>query len=169
MARLPPSGLGSAVLPAALPVALAGRWADGGGLWERGIVSPSVCRPSRSGSQSAPLAPKPALTAHCSDCSAAAPSPAPLATRQAAHAAAALAKCACVPSLRRGVGGGRPAGSRERACPFLRDAPYCSRAHGWAAAAPRQTGPLHYDMPNNTAVKHSLNYDAERSGHLFPV
>lgn len=35
VARLPPSGLGSAALPAAL----ADRWAVGGGLWERGISS----------------------------------------------------------------------------------------------------------------------------------
>lgn len=47
VARLPPSGLGSAALPVALPVALVGRWAVGGGLWERGMVSVSQSvRPS---------------------------------------------------------------------------------------------------------------------------
>lgn len=74
VARLPPSGLGSAALPAAL----ADRWAVGGGLWERGISS---VRPSVGNSQSLVRATctGPHAGSDCSDCgncSAAAPSPA---------------------------------------------------------------------------------------------
>lgn len=83
VARLPPSGLGSAALPVALPVALAGRWAVGGGLWERGMVSvrqsvrPSVRREVEA--QSEPPAPDlaPAATAETAATAATAePSPA---------------------------------------------------------------------------------------------
>lgn len=91
VARLPPSGLGSAALPVALPVALPGRWAVGGGLWERGMVSVSQSvRPSRSrGSE--PPAPNlaPAATAETAATAAtAAPSPA-----QQTHLASGRPRC----------------------------------------------------------------------------
>lgn len=69
VARLPPSGLGSAALPVALPVALPGRWAVGGGLWERGMVSVSQSvRPSVEKSRLRAACTQPSACSDCGDC-----------------------------------------------------------------------------------------------------
>lgn len=97
VARLPPSGLGSAALPAAL----ADRWAVGGGLWERGISSVRLpVRPSTTvKAQREPPAPDlaPAATAVTA---ATAPLPRQVTPTDASRSrpptsAAARALCAC--------------------------------------------------------------------------
>lgn len=97
VARLPPSGLGSAALPAAL----ADRWAVGGGRWERGISSVRLpVRPSTTvKAQREPPAPDlaPAATAVTA---ATAPLPRQVTPTDASRSrpptsAAARALCAC--------------------------------------------------------------------------